>query len=206
MGLHTLAKHVQDKGRGNDKLLVHMTQGEVNGLQALAKAHGGSLTINPETGLAEAGFLEQVLPIAAAAAATYFTAGAAAPALEAALAGTMFAGAGGALAGAGAGALVGGTTAALQGQNVGQSAGYGAIGGGIAGGLGAYSGGISAPTGGEAVLNAAPVAPGVAGGLPTALPPVGSADEITMGMAQNQCYIKTVICLASSNIGYYPKG
>ena len=185
MGLHTLAKHVQDKGRGNDKLLVHMTQGEVNGLQALAKAHGGSLTINPETGLAEAGFLEQVLPIAAAAAATYFTAGAAAPALEAALAGTMFAGAGGALAGAGAGALVGGTTAALQGQNVGQSAGYGAIGGGIAGGLGAYSGGISAPTGGEAVLNAAPVAPGVAGGLPTALPPVGSADEITMGMAQN---------------------
>mgnify|MGYP003705046293 FL=1 len=80
MSIHTLAKHVQNSGRGNDSMLVHMTPNEVHGLQALAKAHGGSLTINPKTGLPEAGFLEQVLPIVAAAAATYFTAGAAAPA------------------------------------------------------------------------------------------------------------------------------
>ena len=86
MSLHTLAKHVQQKGRGKDQMLVHMTPREVQGLQALAKANGGSLTVNPETGLAEAGFLEDVLPIVAMAAATYFTAGAAAPALSAALA------------------------------------------------------------------------------------------------------------------------
>ena len=43
-------------------MLVHMTPGEVAGLQALAMKHGGSLTINPETGLAEAGFLKKLLP------------------------------------------------------------------------------------------------------------------------------------------------
>jgi hypothetical protein len=92
MSLHNLAQHVQRKGRGQDKMLVHMTPEEVHGLQRLAMAHGGSLTINPETGLPEAGFLMKILPIVAAAAATYFTAGAAAPALEAALAGTAGAG------------------------------------------------------------------------------------------------------------------
>jgi len=39
-----------------------MTPSEVNGLQALAMAHGGSLTINPETGLPEAGFLRAIMP------------------------------------------------------------------------------------------------------------------------------------------------
>jgi hypothetical protein len=39
-----------------------MTPGEVNSLQGLAMAHGGSLTINPETGLPEAGFLKKLLP------------------------------------------------------------------------------------------------------------------------------------------------
>jgi hypothetical protein len=43
-------------------MLVHMTPGEVNSLQGLAMAHGGSLTINPETGLPEAGFLKKLLP------------------------------------------------------------------------------------------------------------------------------------------------
>jgi len=65
MSLHTLANHVQNAGRGEDKVLVHMTPGEVHGLQTLAKAHGGSLTINPETGLAEAGFLSSILPMVA---------------------------------------------------------------------------------------------------------------------------------------------
>jgi len=44
-------------GRNGDSMLVHMTPGEVSGLQSLAMAHGGSLTINPETGLPEASFL-----------------------------------------------------------------------------------------------------------------------------------------------------
>lgn len=42
-------------------MLVHMQPREVAGLQALAMKHGGSLTINPETGLPEAGFLGDVL-------------------------------------------------------------------------------------------------------------------------------------------------
>jgi hypothetical protein len=62
MSLHQLAKQVQSKGRGNDKMLMHVTPREVSGLQAIAKAHGGSLTINPDTGLVEAGFLDNLLP------------------------------------------------------------------------------------------------------------------------------------------------
>jgi hypothetical protein len=39
-----------------------MSSGEVNALNELAKAHGGHLTINPKTGLPEAGFLSGLLP------------------------------------------------------------------------------------------------------------------------------------------------
>jgi hypothetical protein len=39
---------------------MHVTPHELQGLQALAMAHGGSLTINPHTGLPEAGFLGNV--------------------------------------------------------------------------------------------------------------------------------------------------
>lgn len=176
MSLHNLAKHVQEKGRGNDKMLVHMTPHELQGLQALAKAHGGSLTINPETGLPEAGFLEKVLPIVAMAAATYFTAGAAAPALSAALAGetalaagTVTAG-GGALAGGLAGAGVGATGAALQGKDVGKAALYGGIGGAIAGGMGAYGGPESATgavSGAKEAADTAKVVEGVNAGQQT---------------------------------------
>ena len=62
MSLHDSASQVQSAGRGEDKVLVHMTPGEVNGLQSLAMAHGGSLTINPTTGLPEASFLRSLLP------------------------------------------------------------------------------------------------------------------------------------------------
>lgn len=65
MSLHTLAQQLQSAGRGQDSVLVHMTPAEVGGLQSLAKAHGGSLTINPETGLPEAGFLSSILPLVA---------------------------------------------------------------------------------------------------------------------------------------------
>ena len=64
MSLHNLAHHLQSAGRGEDKVLVHMTPKEVQGLQSLAMAHGGSLTVNPETGLPEAGFLSSLLPMA----------------------------------------------------------------------------------------------------------------------------------------------
>ena len=76
MSLHTLAQHLQSAGRGDDKVLVHMTPHEVSGLQSLAMAHGGSLTINPQTGLPEAGFLSGILPMLAGAALTVGTGGA----------------------------------------------------------------------------------------------------------------------------------
>jgi len=87
-------------GRGEDKMLVHMTPGEVKWLQQLAMSQGGSLTINPHTGLPEAGFLSSLLPALAGAAAIYFTGGLAGAGLFG-----MGAGATGALAGAATGAL-----------------------------------------------------------------------------------------------------
>ena len=59
------AQGLASLGRGNDSMLVHMTPREVQGLQGLAMAHGGSLTINPKTGLPEAGFLDSILPTVA---------------------------------------------------------------------------------------------------------------------------------------------
>jgi hypothetical protein len=64
MSLQLAAQHLASRGRGPDTTLVHMAPQEVAGLQALAKAHGGSLTVNPDTGLAEAGFLSSILPLA----------------------------------------------------------------------------------------------------------------------------------------------
>ena len=58
------AQGLASLGRGNDSMLVHMTPREVQGLQGLAMAHGGSLSINPQTGLPEAGILDLVLPVA----------------------------------------------------------------------------------------------------------------------------------------------
>jgi len=75
MSLHDIAKKVQSKGRNSDKVLVHMTPEELGGLQHLAMAHGGSLTINPETGLVEAGFLKKILPMVAGAVLTPLTGG-----------------------------------------------------------------------------------------------------------------------------------
>ena len=60
-----LASLLASRGRGGDSMLVHMNPEEVKGLQALALAHGGSLSINPETGLVEANFLKKILPTVA---------------------------------------------------------------------------------------------------------------------------------------------
>jgi hypothetical protein len=108
-------------GRNGDSMLVHMSPEEVQGLQGLAMAQGGSLTINPDTGLPEAFKLKNVfksaLPIAA---------------------GFMFPGFGtkimGGMLGKGiaAGALTGAGIAALSGDNV--------LMGGLTGALGGYGG------------------------------------------------------------------
>jgi len=136
MSLHTLANHLQNAGRGEDKVLVHMTPGEVQGLQSLAMAHGGSLTVNPETGLAEAGFLSSILPMVAGLA------------LGPAGAGIAF---GSMSSAASAGLLVGGATAAMTGSlKNGLLAGLGAYGGaGLGAGLGA--GAAAAGAAGSAV-------------------------------------------------------
>ena len=140
MSLTIAAQHLASKGRGPDTELVHMTKGEIKGLRQLAMAHGGDLSINPHTGLVEAGFLSKILPMVAMAAATYFTAGAATPAIAGALEGTALAGSAGILGGAASGALIGGIGAGLQGGDIGKGALFGGIGGGITGGLGGYEG------------------------------------------------------------------
>lgn len=104
------ARSVRAQGRGNDTMLVHMTPREVGGLQALARARGGSLTINPQTGLPEAGFLDDFFPTLAGLALTV--------------------GSGGAIDPVTAGMIVGGGTAAATGDlQQGLLAGLGAYGG-----------------------------------------------------------------------------
>jgi hypothetical protein len=117
MSLQHAAKHLAAHGRGPDTELVHMTKGEINSLQTLAKANGGSLTINPHTGLAEAGFLSSILPTVVGGAAMYFSGGTLNPATI--------------------GLITGGLQAARTGSvQKGLLAGMGAYGGaGLAGGL-----------------------------------------------------------------------
>ncbi len=122
MSLHALATDMASKGRNGDSMLVHMTPGEVQGLQALAMKHGGSLTVNPDTGLPEANFLKSLLPILAGFA------------LGPAGMGIAF---GGLSSAASAGLLVGGVTGLATGSlSKGLMAGLGAYGGaGLGGGL-----------------------------------------------------------------------
>ena len=75
MSLEVAAKYLAAHGRGPDDQLVHMSGKEVAGLHALAKAAGGSLTINPDTGLTEAGFLDDIAPIVIGAGLAYMTGG-----------------------------------------------------------------------------------------------------------------------------------
>jgi hypothetical protein len=136
-GLASAADYIRSKGRGEDTHLLHVTGGELQSLQGLAKAHGGSLTINPETGLPEAGFLSDILPTAAVAGAAIFGG----PALGAAL----LPGASTALAtGVGMGLISGlGTTLMTGDINKGLTAGATS---GLLGGLTAPAGAAAAPT------------------------------------------------------------
>jgi len=87
MSLQLVANHLAQKGRGPDSTLVHMSNREVAGLQALAKRHGGELSVNPDTGLPEAGFLDSILPTIAGAGLTYFSGGAITPMMAAGIVG-----------------------------------------------------------------------------------------------------------------------
>lgn len=55
------AQQLARLGRGDDTMLLHVTPGELQHLQQLAKQYGGSLTINPQTGLPEMGFFSKLL-------------------------------------------------------------------------------------------------------------------------------------------------
>ena len=118
MSLQAAAQHMASQGRGPDTTLVHMSPKEVRSLQELAMAHGGSLTINPQTGLPEAGFLSSLLPMLIGAGLTAATGGAAAP------------------------GLFGLSNAATIGLGVGglQALRTGSLGKGLMAGLGAYGG------------------------------------------------------------------
>lgn len=170
MSLKTLSKKIQASGRGKDSLLVHMSPREVQGLQSLAKIKGGALTTNPETGLPEAGFLEDILPMVAAGAAIYFTAGAATPMLMSAGMGATSAGI---LAGAGSGALIGAGSAAIQGEDVGKAA----LIGGATGAIGGYMGAPGeVPVPGAEGVNAVSQTAGTSASAANA--PVGQATQV----------------------------
>jgi len=150
-----IAQGIASLGRGKDTMLVHMTPGEVQGLQKLAMAHGGSLTINPHTGLPEAGFLSAILPMVAGALLAPMTGG-----LSAAL-------------------LVGGATGLATGSvKKGLMAGMGAFGGaGIGEGL-AAAGASTVP----AATTAAPsLTTPVANALPNAVTSAGAGTAANTG-------------------------
>ena len=157
MSLQQLAaQRMASQGRGPDSQLVHMSPREVAGLQALAMAQGGSLTINPETGLPEAGFLDKMLPMILGIGAMALTGGAAAPAMTG-----LFGMGMPATIGLGVGALQTARTGSLE---KGLMAGLGAYGGaGLAGGL--MAAGAGAGAGATNAANAAAAAESMGGAL-----------------------------------------
>ena len=157
MSLHIAAQNLASQGRGPDNTLVHMSRKEVNSLNSLARAHGGHLTINPNTGLPEAGFLSSILPMMIGAGLTVASGGALSPLMAAGLTGAGY----------------GIATGSLQ---KGLMAGLGAYGGA---GLGA--GLTEAGLAEAAVPGAAPVSPTA----PTSFPTEASAYQ-SMGATPGQ--------------------
>ena len=157
-----IAQGIAALGRGNDSMLVHMTPGEVESLQKLAMAKGGSLTINPKTGLPEAGFLSSFLPMLAGIATTAMGFGP---------------------VGAGIAGGLTGLATANKGANPLMSFGLGALGGYGGGGLGETLGmaGTSAPLEAEAIRNL-----GQAGGSNALMPGESFTEQIDAARAEAQ--------------------
>lgn len=137
MSLQLAAQHLSHQGRGPDDTLVHMSKNELKSLNDLAMAHGGQLTINPQTGLPEAGMLDKLLPTIVGAGIAYFSGGTISPAM----------------AGLGVGAFETVRTGSLE---KGLMAGLGAYGGaGLTSGLMGAGLGAAAETLGQANASAA---------------------------------------------------
>lgn len=163
MSLAVLATQMATKGRYGDDMLVHMSKEEVQHLQNLAKAHGTTLTINPETGLPEAFSLGKLLGVLAPFALNLLV-----PGLGAAVGGALgtSSAVGSALVTGGIGAL---STGSLE---KGLMMGLGAYGlSGVGGALGSMGSDVAAQ--GMSAANAATGA-----GLQTA------ADQAIQGIAQ----------------------
>lgn len=179
MPLKHTANHLAAQGRNGDSMLMHVTPREVSGLQALAQHHGGSLTVNPQTGLPEANFLDDIglgevnkfVPAIAGAGLSFFSGGAIDPMTAAAMVGG--------LAGLSSGSLADGI-----------QAGLGAYGGAsLTGALGSMGGaanakaaaqaadaGATGPLSGAAFSNAA-TAPDVGAGFDAATGSFGAAKD-----------------------------
>ena len=71
-GLANVAQNIATKGRNGDTQLLHVSPNELQGLQALAKANGTTLTTNPDTGLPEAFNFKRLIPMVAGAALSPF--------------------------------------------------------------------------------------------------------------------------------------
>ena len=144
MSLELAAQHLASRGRKGDTMLVHMAPEEVSGLQALARAGGGTLTLNPDTGLPEANFLKRMLPTLIGAGLSVASGGTLTPVMAAMM------------TGAGYGAVTGDLRKGLM-------AGIGAYGGaGLGAGLNAAAGTVAPGAAGavapvESLAGAAPV-------------------------------------------------
>jgi hypothetical protein len=160
------AENVRQMGRGEDSVLMHVTPHELSGLQALAMAHGGSLTINPQTGLPEAGFLggvfKKLLPTLIGVGMNFV------------------------LPGSGLVATLGGkaATAGLM-TGLGSLALTGSLKKGLMAGLGAY-GGASLAGGIQGAVKGAPVPGSTASGIPagaTPPPAIPTPPPVAEGLA-----------------------
>jgi hypothetical protein len=140
MSLHPDVQNLAAQGRNGDSMLLHVTPDEVQGLHQLALMHGTKMTINPVTGLPEANFMKDWLPVIVGGLATIATGGMAAPFMIGA----------GALSAFGTSMAVGNSfkkslfTGLMAGAGGALGAGLGAAGGAAAGGVGTTIGTVAA--------------------------------------------------------------
>ena len=171
MSLHKFAEQVAQHGRGDDSLLVHMTPDEVRNLQRFAQANGTTLTINPTTGLPEAGLLSDLFK-------------AVAPIALGAFLGPAGLGMSSMMAGVATGGI---TTLATGSLSRGLMAGLGAYGGA---GLGSSLMGASGMTGGAALGAGMPADIGFnladAGVTDAGMQTLGNVDTASKAIAQAQ--------------------
>ena len=214
MAAHHLAKGLASLGRGNDSMLMHVTPNEVAGLQTVAKSMGGSLTVNPHTGLPEAGFFDFLGSMA-----PWLVGAALAPeTMGGSLAGAAETSTGGALAAQmtpiAAGAATGAAIAGAKGEDP--------LMGGIMGGMGGWGGsgvGTTLKNMGSAANTAATAAPNIGSvgkdfaAMPTNIGPsftnptaafTGSTGELGVNMGATNLLPASPIVDTAPGLNMYP--